>query len=104
MLAELPIYFYTKCACDLIYWVPNINHCIQEAADLANGGPYEITSFVELANLLAKFLGQVAINPYGHTVKELLDVINALCDIIKQRVIIESILMKNLLSMSSTQC
>jgi hypothetical protein len=101
---ELPIYYYTKCACKLVYWIPNITPCTQAAADFANGGPYEITSFVELANLFAEFLGKISINPYTYTIKDVLDIINAFCDILKQRIIIESMLMKNLLTISNVQC
>lgn len=101
---ELPIYYHTKCSCKIVYWLPNINACVQAAADLANGGPYEITSFVELANLFAKFLGNIAINPYPYTIKDVLDIINAFCDILKQRIIIDNILMKNLLTISNIEC
>ncbi|QKF94641.1 hypothetical protein QKU48_gp1183 [Fadolivirus algeromassiliense] len=101
---ELPLYYNSKCTCKMVYWMPNINHCVQAAADLANGGPYMITSFVELANLFAKFLGMVAINPQPYSIKDVLDVINAFCDILKQRIIIDSILMKSLLTISNIQC
>ena len=97
---DLPIYYNTKCGCKIVYWVPNINDCVQKVADTINGEPVEITGFKQLADLFASYLGYIAMYPDGHTIQEVLSIINAFCDILKQRIIIDNTFIKNLLNVS----
>jgi hypothetical protein len=111
------IYFYSKaCGFDNSQWGPTIDACIIEAITIAfeglggvDGataptldsytGPFinisEYTGFKDIAELLSAYLGSGITT---ETLEDILNVISAFCDMLKQRVSIGRILNKTALT------
>ena len=96
---ELNIYYFEKqCGYFFTPWLPIIDKCTQEALDIANGGPYVVTSWKKAVDLLASYLGLAANSLAPYSLQNVLKVLKALCDLIKQREYIDKILSKSVTS------
>lgn len=100
---ELYIWYFNK-GCDPISipWLPCICECTQEAIDLATDTVppphYQITSWKMAVDIIAKWLGEASQHPDTTNYYDTLKMIDAICDLIKQRIYIEKILTKYVLT------
>ena len=90
-----------KCQQKILYklcyykWKPQKSICIKKALKITGKCPNKLNTFKEIVNV---FIFYLAYDTLNKSYDDILEVINALCDIIKQRIFLDKILKKKLIT------